>query len=183
MSVVVAKVYEDRIEMAADSICTRGWSMINGDTTIPVKMVKHHDMILGGCGLAEETQLFFMYMKTHVIEEADEQGVLNFVLEFKRWKKEYVDDDKLENSYIIALQGKCFGISGKYVYEVEEYAAIGAGEDYARGALYMGATPEEAVKAACDLCVYVAEPIIKESIPRNADKKRAKTAVAADAKE
>lgn len=29
----------------------------------------------------------------------------------------------------------------------------------------MGATPSEAVKAACDLCVYVSEPIISETIP------------------
>lgn len=165
MSVVVARVYKNRIEMAADSICVRGWSKVNGDSKKRVKMIKYHDMILGGCGYAEETSLFFMYMKTHVIENVDEQGVLDFVLEFKRWKKDYVGNDDFENSYIVALQGKCFGIHGAYIYEIDEYAAIGAGEDYARGALYMGATPSEAVKAACDLCVYVSEPIISETIP------------------
>ncbi len=51
-----------------------------------------------------------------------------------------------------------------FVFQVEDSCAIGAGEDYARGALYMGATPEEAVKAACSLCVMTAEPIVTASI-------------------
>ena len=50
------------------------------------------------------------------------------------------------------------------VFRVNDYYAIGAGDDFARGAMYMGASPEEAVKVACDLCVYVSEPIIKETI-------------------
>ena len=37
-------------------------------------------------------------------------------------------------------------------------------QDYTSGALYMGASPKEAVKAACDLCAMVCEPIICESI-------------------
>ena len=84
MSVVVAKVYEDRIERVADSICVRGWSKVNGDQDKHVKMLKYNDMILGGCGKCEETNLFFHYMKTHVIEMMDYQNVLEYILEFKR---------------------------------------------------------------------------------------------------
>lgn len=52
------------------------------------------------------------------------------------------------------------------VFPIDDYYAIGAGQDYANGALYMGATPKEAVKAACELCAMVCEPIICESISR-----------------
>lgn len=166
MSVIVAKVYEDRIEVAADSICVRGWSKVHGDQDKHVKMLKYNGMILGGCGSCEETNLFFHYMKTHTIEKMDYQNVLEFVLEFKRWKDEYTGDKDFDNRYILAYKGKCFCIKGLYVYEVNDSTAIGAGEDYARGALYMGATPEQAVKAACALCVYVCEPVITESIKR-----------------
>ena len=59
---------------------------------------------------------------------------------------------------------KCFSTNRLFVFRVNDYYAIGAGDDFARGAMYMGASPEEAVKVACDLCVYVSEPIIKETI-------------------
>mgnify|MGYP003304388099 CR=1 FL=1 len=64
MSVVVAKVYTDRIEMASDSIAVRGWSKVNNAANKIIKMMKYNDMIIGGCGTAEETSLFFHYMKT-----------------------------------------------------------------------------------------------------------------------
>ncbi len=110
MSVVVAKVYPDRIEMAADSICVHGWSKVNGDMKNHTKMQKYNGMIIGGCGRAEETSLFFHYMKTHSIENVDEKGVLDFVIEFVRWKKDYCKNDDFDNSYLIAVKGKCFYI-------------------------------------------------------------------------
>lgn len=56
------------------------------------------------------------------------------------------------------------------VYVINGYLKITKvlkdGEDYASGALYMGASPKEAVKAACELCAFVCEPIVCESISR-----------------
>lgn len=52
------------------------------------------------------------------------------------------------------------------VFPIDDYYAIGAGQDYANGALYMGATSVEAVKAACNLCAMVCEPVVCETLPR-----------------
>ena len=52
------------------------------------------------------------------------------------------------------------------VFPIDDFYTIGAGEDYASGALFMGASPKEAVKAACELCAFVCEPIVCESISR-----------------
>lgn len=52
------------------------------------------------------------------------------------------------------------------VFPIDDFYTIGAGEDYASGALYMGASPKEAVKAACELCAMVCEPIVCESISK-----------------
>lgn len=164
MSVVVCKVYKDRIEMASDSIVVRGWTKMNNAQNKVVKLMKYNDMIIGGCGLAEELSLFFNYMKTHTIENIDEKSVLDFVIEFKRWKGDLTGNNSFENPYIIAYQGKVFGIHNMLVFPIEDYYAIGAGEDYASGALFMGASPREAVKAACELCAMVCEPIVVESI-------------------
>ena len=78
---------------------------------------------------------------------------------------EYITNE-FNNPYIIAYKGKAFGIEKMLVFPIDDYYAIGAGEDFASGALYMGASPKEAVKAACELCAFVSEPIITESIKR-----------------
>ena len=166
MSVVVCKINKDNIEVAADSICVKGWSKIPTSTTRHVKLMKCNDIIIGGCGLAEETSLFFHYLKTHLIDEAaTESDILDFITEFKKWKGNYTSPT-FENSYIIAYKGKAFLIDGLFVTEIFDSCAIGAGQDYANGALYMGATAKEAVEAACSLCAMVAEPIIIEKIPK-----------------
>lgn len=166
MSVVVAKVYKDRIEVASDSIAVKGWTKINNAQNKVVKLMKYNNMIIGGCGLSEEISLFFHYMKTHTIENVDEKGVLDFVIEFRRWKNDLTEDNSFKNEYIIAFKGKCFSIENMLVFPIEDHYAIGAGMDYAAGALYMGASPKEAVKASCELCAFVSEPIVSERIDR-----------------
>ena len=75
MSVVVCKINKDTIEMASDSIVVQGWTKLNNAQNKVVKMMKCNDMIIGGCGLAEESSLLFHYMKTHTIEEMDALGI------------------------------------------------------------------------------------------------------------
>ena len=166
MSVVVCKVSKDKIEMVSDSIIVQGWTKLNNAQNKVVKMMKYNDMIIGGCGYADEISLFFHYMKTHTIEDMDEKSVLDLAIEFRRWKNDLTGNNSFVNLYIIAYKGKAFAIEGMLVFPIDDYYAIGAGQDYASGALYMGATPKEAVKAACELCAMVCEPIICESIPR-----------------
>ena len=164
MSVVVCKVYKDKIEMASDSIFVHGWAKLNNAQNKIVKMMKHDGMIIGGCGDAEEISLLFHYMKTHTIENMDEKSVLDFIIEFRRWKNDLTGNGEINNPYILAYKGKVFGIEGMLVFPIEDFYAIGAGSDYANGALFMGATPKEAVRAACELCAMVCEPIMCESI-------------------
>ena len=167
MSVVCARVYKDRIEMAADSICVWGESIMPDADKKICKLTKtDNDMVIGGVGLCEETSLLFHYIKTHTIETVNEKGILDYFIEFRRWKANLTGDNSMKNLFMIAYDGKCFCIEKMLVYEINNYLAIGAGRDYANGAMYMGASPREAVKAACDLCAFVAEPIICYSIPR-----------------
>ena len=166
MSVVVCKVNDDNIEVAADSICVSGWSKMPRGTN-HTKLAKYNGMIIGGCGLSEEISLFFHYMKTHSIADAvTEKDVLDFILEFRDWKYTYSRSNSFEANYIIAYKGKAFMIDGMFVMPIKDYCAIGAGRDYASGALYMGASAEKAVKAACELCAMVAEPIVIKRISK-----------------
>lgn len=112
MSVVVCKVRKDKIEMASDSIAVRGWTKLNNAQNKVIKMTKYKDMILGGCGNADEISLFFHYIKTHTIENIDEKSVLDFVIEFRRWKKDLTEDSSFVNPYIIAYKGKHLLLKG-----------------------------------------------------------------------
>ncbi|MEG1044799.1 MAG: hypothetical protein RSF81_08530 [Oscillospiraceae bacterium] len=162
MSVVCAKVYKDKIKMAADSIVVRGYSKdTKGDF---VKLQKINEMIIGSSGNCDECSIMWQYMKTHKPAKSDERAVLDFIIEFSRWKRDLTGDNSLINAYILAFDGKLFFIQGMFVNEIKDYCAIGAGEDFANAALYLGHTPREAVKVACELSCYVAEPIVEEEI-------------------
>lgn len=166
MSVVVAKVEGNKITVSSDSGCYQGWGIIPTRNMKTSKLEKVNGTILGGVGSAEETQLFFDYMKTHVIDVVDREHIRRFLKEFQDYKVELGLPKELNNSYILATKGQSFAIDGMFVSEITTFWAIGAGQDYANGALYMGATAEQAVEAARALCAFVGGEIKTETIER-----------------
>lgn len=158
MSVVAAKVYEKEIIMAADSILVKGWSKRNSNFA---KIAEINDMIVGGTGSAQEMSMMWHYMQTHKPASATEKDVLTFIIEFSKWKGDMGGGSNLENAYLLAYKEHLFEIEYMFVHEILDYVAIGAGEDFASAALYLGHSPQEAVKVACDLSCYVCEPIIE----------------------
>lgn len=164
MSVIAARVYKDKIVMAADSILVKGYSkQTNGDFT---KINEDNGMIIGGSGAAQEQSLMWQYMATHKPASAREKDILEFIIEFSRWKRELTGDGSICNSYILAYDGWLFEIERMFVHEVKDYCSVGVGEDFANAALYLGHAPKEAVKVACELCCFVAEPIIECAMSR-----------------
>ena len=164
MSVIAGKVYNDKVVIAADSIVVKGWSKRTGNFA---KLLEINDMIIGGTGSAEELSLFFRFAQTHKPESATEKDVLAFATEFANWKQtNYNNSSFLKNTYLIAYDGHLFEIANMFINEIKDFAAIGAGEDFANAALYLGHSPEEAVKVACELCCFVSEPIIKYKMKR-----------------
>lgn len=156
MSVIAAKVYEDRIVIAADSILIKGESKRNANFS---KLIECNGMIIGGSGSAEELSLMRHYVQDHSLTSATEKAVLEFFIEFAKWKNEMNLEMEVENEYLLAYDGHLFEIESLFVHEVLDYVAIGAGEDFATAALYLNHTPKEAVKVACDLSCFVCEPI------------------------
>lgn len=161
MSVVAAKVLEDKVVMAADSILVKGCSKRNSNFA---KIAGINGMIVGGVGYAQEISLMWHYMQTHKPASPTEKDVLSFIVEFSQWKQGAVGNSQVENSYLLIYQGHLFEIEYMFVHEISDYIAIGAGEQFANAALYLGHTPREAVKVACDLSCYVSEPIIEYSM-------------------
>ena len=162
MSVVCAKVFKDKIVIAADSIVVSGWTKDTKQDFIKLKKI--NDMIIGGSGYCEEQSIMWHYMKTHRPNDNSEKSVLDFMVEFAKWKDEYSGNKTVQNNYILAFDGKLFFIEGLFVKEVNDFCAIGAGRDFALAALHLGHPPKEATKVACELSCFVAEPIIEEEM-------------------
>lgn len=158
MSVVAVKVYDDRIEMAADSI------LVCGDRKETyfnkhAKMKSINGMLIGTSGTAEEG-LMWLYAQNHCPLSNSEKDILEFFVEFVSRKQGKSSSSTLGNNYLFAYGGKVFLIENFLVLEVDKFCAIGAGADYALAALYLDQTPTEAVRVACKLSCYVAEPIV-----------------------
>ncbi len=160
MSVVAVKVQKDKIVIGSDSIRTEGWTQekdkeaklwsIDGST------------ILGAVGRCDEAFLFKQFLETHRPKEATEERILDLWAEFTQWLKAVMQDGnyKIVNSaFILIFQSKAFFIEGFFIREIKDYYAIGAGMDYARAALYLGASVEKAIKTACELSIVCEQPI------------------------
>ena len=163
MSVIAAKVYPDRIDIASDSILLKA-DLKKNDFK---KIFQTSDLCAGGCGTAEELQLFFQFIQKSDPESATIMGIIDYMSKFANWKSEYTHDETIQNCYLIIYGNKLFEVDGMFVQEIKTHTAIGEGEAYALAALHLGHNVEEAVKTACDLCYYTSEPVFARSIYTN----------------
>lgn len=170
MSVVAAKIMDNKIIMASDSIIIGGFSRTDQERFKSTKMSKVNGMLVGSCGYLQEGAMFQVFCGNRKPAGTKIKDVVEFMIDFKKWVKELSlnsDDDTkkmLSNQYIIAFDSTLWVINGIDVIPVKDYYAIGAGEDYALAAMHLGCTPREAVKVACDMSCYVSDPILEETI-------------------
>ncbi len=163
MSVIAARKYTDRIVMAADSINLFGQTKETKNLRVKLRKIGE-DFMVGAAGTSRETGLFYNYLDTHKLAVPTEAAVLNLMVEFIDFARKFDERFWTENEYLIAYKTALFYVYDLDVIEVKEYAAIGAGEDYALTALRLGHGPFDAVKVACDLCAFTAGPIVVDSI-------------------
>lgn len=157
ISVIAARVTDKYIHVAADSILLKEELKRTENFS---KLISVNNMIVGGCGSAEELSLFQRYATYNKPSEGSIFAVQDFMKSFSRWKEQYTDSITIDNCYLIVYEHKLFEIDGLFVHEISDYTAIGEGEPYALTALHLGCVATEAVKVTCDLCCYTAEPII-----------------------
>ena len=161
MSVIAVKVTEDHIDIAADSILVKEGLK----RTDFVKLRKINNMIIGGCGCAEELVLMFNFAKDNTPDNPTEKSIIEFMSKFSQYKEAMTGSPSLED-YVIITDSHAFEVNGFFVKEISNYTAIGEGERFALAALHLGHTVQEAVQAAIDLCCYTSEPIVYHHIWR-----------------
>ena len=136
MSVVAIKVKKNKIVIGADSILVSHGTTQEKDKL--AKLNKINNMIIGDVGDAQEGALFLVYCKTRKPRESSVDALVEFMSEFQDWLKQKTGETKLNNEYIIILEGKAFLMEGFFIKEITDYTAIGAGMDFALSALYLG---------------------------------------------
>lgn len=168
MSVVAVRKNErtKTIEISADSIVVYWQTNINNNVNEGSskknfsKLFSINGMIIGCVGDCEDGALMSIFGETHKPKLPDIESVTKFIVEFHKYKRELSGGgSQVTSEFIIVYQSKIFYCMDLLVMEIPEYTAIGAGMDYALTALHLGHDTKEAVKVACDLCVWVSEPI------------------------
>jgi ATP-dependent protease HslVU (ClpYQ) peptidase subunit len=69
------------------------------------------------------------------------------------------------NNWLIAYDGKLVSVTYDLSVSYHDYWAVGSGWEYARTALHLGKTVEEAIGVACELTIFCAPPISIHELP------------------
>ncbi len=169
MSVVAARRYGEELFFAADSIRIAGGyrqehARVAGHEQ--GKLFEINGMVIGSVGRIMELSFMQIFARNHKPAATTAESVLDFMLEFYRWAKSKDESFGRHNEYLIGIEREIFRVSESYLVEkINEFAAIGAGEDFALTAMYLDKTPEEAVDISNELCIYCSSPTHVVRVP------------------
>ncbi|MEM7064409.1 MAG: hypothetical protein AAF572_14740 [Cyanobacteria bacterium P01_B01_bin.77] len=160
MTVIAARKTKDAITFASDSILVAGYLKATDKEVIYNKLFQQNEMVIGSTGTGYEGTMMELFSRNHRPVDGSRLSVIDFFVEFREWINKRDTGHSPENDYLIAYDKKLFRTYGGLdIYEVPEFEAVGAGEDFAKAALHLGHTPREAVEVACKLSIYCSEPI------------------------
>lgn len=114
------------------------------------KIYKVNGMLIGAAGFVSESNLLKLFALNHQPRSAEEDSVLDFIVEFRQWvaKKTGENSYSVSNHLVIVFKSKIFEIKELDVREVKEFGAIGSGMFLALAALHFGKSVEAAVDVA-----------------------------------
>lgn len=162
MSIVAARKYDDRIIFAADSISVAGSTRITQRIENSAKLFQANGLTIGGAGSARELSMISLYVRNHSPISDNLESMIDFIWRFEKWVQERDTDFKADNHYLIAFLGGLYRTyGGLEIFQVNEFDAVGAGQDFAITALHLEKPPKEAVDIACQLSVWCHPPVIE----------------------
>ena len=174
MTTIIGVEYANRCVILGDS-------RIVGDSKIyshpdMVKVVTNGNFILGAAGDVRALQVILHTWKPTTAVAKDKENIFQFMINkvvpsLKQQLNDYglldtkSSDKEFELYVLIAFNGNIFEIDSDFAVSRSDsgYYGIGTGGDYALGALYAGATPEQAASIAALNDSKTAEPFITET--------------------
>ena len=165
MTVIAARKTENLITFAADSILVAGYLKATHKEVVYNKLFQQNEMVIGSNGTGYEGTMMELFSRNHRPVVGSRLAVIDFFVEFREWINKRDGGHSPNNEYILAYDKKLFRTYGGLdIYEVPEFEAVGAGEDFAKAALHLGHTPREAVEVACKLSIYCSEHITEITV-------------------
>jgi ATP-dependent protease HslVU (ClpYQ) peptidase subunit len=174
MTTIIGVEYANRCVVLGDS-------RVVGDSKIyshpdMVKVVTNGNFIIGAAGDVRALQVILHTWKPPVAVAKDKDSLFQFMISkvVPSLKQLLTDhnlldtkssDKEFELYVLIAFNGNIFEIDSDFAVSRSDsgYYGIGTGGDYALGALYAGATPEQAASIAALNDSKTAEPFITET--------------------
>jgi ATP-dependent protease HslVU (ClpYQ) peptidase subunit len=174
MTTIIGVEYANRCVILGDS-------RVVGDSKIyshpdMVKVVTNGNFIIGAAGDVRALQVILHTWKPPAAVTKDKENIFQFMISkvvpsLKQQLNDYglldtkSSDKEFELYVLIAFNGNIFEIDSDFAVSRSDsgYYGIGTGGDYALGALYAGATPEQAASIAALNDSKTAEPFITET--------------------
>ena len=168
MTIIAARVFGDKTTMSCDSALSEN----NGDlVTVGHKKIwkPNEHLIIGFCG---DWECFSALRHRHVVEKREaawfppKHSVERWLYNNLAAGLEKRFSGEKEYSMLVGTRGGLYEVdsAGAVSAFSETYAALGSGVGFARGAMFAGALPVEAVRAAIFYTGNCREPIFSESI-------------------
>lgn len=165
MTVVVVKNFKDKIVIGADSQHSQ-WSGFkhNHDAPDNAKIWEvTPGWYIGVTGSVEDGMLFREFCGTHHPKNPTKSSIMDFYAEFVDWSRDKTKGTvTVDSAYLMIYEKKIFCIYGFCVYIVEDFYAIGSGQEIATGVLEVydkSDCVKKAVLAACKYNAYCSEPM------------------------
>jgi ATP-dependent protease HslVU (ClpYQ) peptidase subunit len=183
MSVIVAIKEKDRIYVGCDSQVTTGWgksTLTNSNNYKIFKPKKEKDVIIGVCGHLRDRDI--LYCIDEYIEELIKlknefdykyvvKKIVPKIFSELESKNRIIKDDKvlkeMNNQILFAYKESLFSIGyDGSVIEIDDFCAIGSGQDFAIGFLNEDSEKSsqekiiKAIKSSCKSDLYVNYPIV-----------------------
>jgi len=167
MSVVAVKVYDDRIEMAADSQTNVG--SYRSASARTGKIIEGIDCIIGIAGSRSCSLLAKQYFEGHPIlplTTSNKAGKLTLKFdEFRQWAKNEFNYDIYDKChYLIVTDCHAFIIYETAAEEITDYVAIGCAHYLAEVGLMLGHNVKDSVAATCEMSNDCGFPVITKTI-------------------
>jgi len=177
MTTIVGVQYEDKCVIVADNQVTdeQGRRFTHPDMK---KIAERGAFLIAGSGEVSPCDIVQHFWNPPKPTAADKKDLYHFVItkampsmrkclvengyDFNEGKGDGKEDGEQRFHFIIAVGGELFDVGDdlSVCRSDENWYAVGSGAQFALGALYMGAHPEEAVEAAIKFSVYSSGPLL-----------------------
>lgn len=147
-------VFRDGVIASDSKIISRSWTAIGGFDKVGKRELDGKVYLYGATGETAYAGKFHRWMQSDAFAEFIKTGEGHPNLE-------PAARDEQCTGLIFTPEGDCIRIEGNYpVYTVKApYFAFGTGDATALGALFMGATAQQAVEAACEHDILTNGPV------------------------